>query len=1183
MALKGDLKEINLADIFQTLAMNRQVGTLVVNTTNKNASIYFNQNGIELLTSEDKRYPRLGEILLSKSMISEGQLNKALENQRITGKLLGEILVEQGTVSKEDIERSVRAQIEEIIYDVFSWQSAKFEFRAGEPEGEFFDPGNMGRHITLNPSGVIMEAARRIDEWELIHQRIPSFGLVFAPVEHEAAIDFDEKLEYKEEDINRVFQLVNGTRTVSGVCRMSPYSDFDTCKILALLVDYNQVRTLTPDETISLANRFMKAKKYEEAINLYESAIATSDGNVDFHERMAEALVALERMNEAAHVYIDIGLFHFEQYDHENARNAFSRATELAPRNFAAHQHLYEVHVASGDYVEAAKEAILLAKAYERLGKRQEAKEILKKTMPYAPDNLELGTLYANVLIDLEEKEDAIVQLESLGNKYMQRGMYNQAATIYRKLLVVDTSRKDVRKIVDQIQNGTYGKKKKGRVLKAALVVVIVLILLGLGAVYYYETSIVRTAFDDLKVENEKRMARADEMIDRGRELVRDLATLDPLSQEFKTKRTAVENHLAEMENNSFLLERRTALESFREKYGLSFFVKTGTQVKDQLGEINRTVQGLSNTKTELEEQKNMAVWRIFRKGEDFFDEGKLDQAETAYEMLEKEKLSENRASQLQQAKKTLRDYKSNAEQLFALAKKHEMQGDYNKARESIRKLTRLYRHSEEARAAKIPFRIESSPPGAEIEINGVTLKDAKTPHTYYYSEDNTLDIPKSVKVSKKSYDSKKQIVGNLCKVTFQLHKIPNYVETMDFGVKSVPVMSEDMLFAGTARSNGTLQAVHIGPKKHELKWRFTPSEQFADVKAPPVILGNVILYTCNTKTLYAIDRNTGGELWKTEFENVTFGSPTRPDENGVVYVGTIDGKITGVSVKEKGKIVWQYPASSTGVPEEENEKKETEDSEEKKPSGNDQKNPDEPEKRDKPDENGNEEDRPEKQEEGTGETPEASEATPVVMTGDPVLEAGRLYFAMQGNLFACFDLKAGKLAWKYDAGGTLAQPALIINKTAYFGTEKGDIQAVDVKTGKKKWNFPAGGRITGSLVYGSGTVFFGGHDGNVYALDAETGSKKWRFATGGAVKAAPLYDKGTLYVGTSGKRIFALATRLKPDASRPEVIWDYSAAHTTNLPVMTVGDLVVFLGTTPPVAGKTESDLKTSIYVFEK
>ncbi|MDP2044289.1 MAG: hypothetical protein Q8K15_03870 [Candidatus Omnitrophota bacterium] len=53
---------------------------------------------------------QLGELLLDRGVINQGQLDQALNLQRIKGGLIGEILVELGFSKEEDIAQSLTAQ-----------------------------------------------------------------------------------------------------------------------------------------------------------------------------------------------------------------------------------------------------------------------------------------------------------------------------------------------------------------------------------------------------------------------------------------------------------------------------------------------------------------------------------------------------------------------------------------------------------------------------------------------------------------------------------------------------------------------------------------------------------------------------------------------------------------------------------------------------------------------------------------------------------------------------------------------------------------------------------------------------------------------------------------------------------------------------------------------------------------
>lgn len=61
-------------------------------------------------TKTEFRRRRLGEILVSKGLISEEQLQQALEIQKQTGSYIGSVLIQQGWVSREDVSTALQEQ-----------------------------------------------------------------------------------------------------------------------------------------------------------------------------------------------------------------------------------------------------------------------------------------------------------------------------------------------------------------------------------------------------------------------------------------------------------------------------------------------------------------------------------------------------------------------------------------------------------------------------------------------------------------------------------------------------------------------------------------------------------------------------------------------------------------------------------------------------------------------------------------------------------------------------------------------------------------------------------------------------------------------------------------------------------------------------------------------------------------
>ena len=79
-----------------------------------------------------------------------------------------------GTLTRTELEDYMRLQIEEAVYYLFTWTSGTFNFEAGvRPESEDF-------LVRISPEALLLEGARRVDEWSLIEKKIPSFDLIFS-------------------------------------------------------------------------------------------------------------------------------------------------------------------------------------------------------------------------------------------------------------------------------------------------------------------------------------------------------------------------------------------------------------------------------------------------------------------------------------------------------------------------------------------------------------------------------------------------------------------------------------------------------------------------------------------------------------------------------------------------------------------------------------------------------------------------------------------------------------------------------------------------------------------------------------------------------------------------------------------------------------------------------------------
>lgn len=225
MSLQGNLTDFSLAEIFQMLSTSKKTGTLqIVNQEEAEGNVYFNAGEVFFATSNWHR-ESLGSRLVKSKKITEEQLDKALEVQAKdkSGKRLGKILIELGSITDEVLNTFIQTQIQDTIFDLFRWSEGDFSFLPDQ----FPTEEDIGIHLSID--NIILEATRKLEQWERIKQKIPALDMVFqmaeAPGEGERDIVL-KPLEWK------LLRKIDGRRDINELSKILDLTDFETCRII---------------------------------------------------------------------------------------------------------------------------------------------------------------------------------------------------------------------------------------------------------------------------------------------------------------------------------------------------------------------------------------------------------------------------------------------------------------------------------------------------------------------------------------------------------------------------------------------------------------------------------------------------------------------------------------------------------------------------------------------------------------------------------------------------------------------------------------------------------------------------------------------------------------------------------------------------------------------------------------
>jgi tetratricopeptide (TPR) repeat protein len=230
----------------------------------------------------------------------------------------------------------------------------------------------------INPESLLLEGARRVDEWSLIEKKIPGFDLIFAVMPGQIE---DHVAEYTEAQ-RRILPLLDGQRDVRQVVDDSGLSEFDTAQALYGLI------------TAGLA-----------------------------HKVGASSMAAPSRMLEAQiEEHRNLGIAFYRTDMLEEAQREFRRVAELRPSEGSAPFYLGLLAARQERWSEAAdlfrqaidrsgpRPALLhnLGVALGRLGRLDQAESALGEAAGRAPDDPRVHTAWG--LLALDRGEPAVAE-----------------------------------------------------------------------------------------------------------------------------------------------------------------------------------------------------------------------------------------------------------------------------------------------------------------------------------------------------------------------------------------------------------------------------------------------------------------------------------------------------------------------------------------------------------------------------------------------------------------------------------------------------------------------------------------------------------------------------------------------------------------------------------------------------
>ncbi len=231
--IRGNLASFRIVEVLQMLGLQRQTGRLAISRNVEDAEIYF-KDGMIVFASTNLGDGKTGlEGLLRRSCrIPENGFQHAIRIAEMTSQPIDRILAQEKTLDLRTFADCLKRHTESAVHKVMAWNEGTFFFEKA-PAPFFATP------MQLKVDDLILDGARRADEWTLIHQKIPNFSIVFEP-----RIGDAEELTTRgmSNTDMKVFSLIDGNRTVQTIIDESCLSDFEVAKSMFILLSVNLIR-----------------------------------------------------------------------------------------------------------------------------------------------------------------------------------------------------------------------------------------------------------------------------------------------------------------------------------------------------------------------------------------------------------------------------------------------------------------------------------------------------------------------------------------------------------------------------------------------------------------------------------------------------------------------------------------------------------------------------------------------------------------------------------------------------------------------------------------------------------------------------------------------------------------------------------------------------------------------------
>ncbi len=299
MAVYGSLRTMPLGDLLQWVKTTLRSGLLSVSRDGNEWELLLQEGSVTGYAGPETR-DNLGHIVVTSGLLTEEDLRTAYQHQRENGGSLQRAMLERGLIRPEDLQACLTELAQESIYDLFIDLPGEFVFTEQLSVGIDLglDEGHERLPLELNVNHLLMEGARRQDEWVRVRERFPHDDVTIRIIDEK--LPPLESLGVRE---RRILASLSAGQSVSDICLELRAPILSVLRTLVAFEELGAVQIVEDEATANMrsspgrleqlleqAKILRDARQFDEAASLLEVAVRMRPDAADARQALKEVL-----------------------------------------------------------------------------------------------------------------------------------------------------------------------------------------------------------------------------------------------------------------------------------------------------------------------------------------------------------------------------------------------------------------------------------------------------------------------------------------------------------------------------------------------------------------------------------------------------------------------------------------------------------------------------------------------------------------------------------------------------------------------------------------------------------------------------------------------------------------------------------------------------------------------------